>query len=337
VSDEQITIGERKPLTALAVYASLDEREGSMRLSAPGSGRPPDVARDPDPRLVGIVTMSPVLQHTTHSFYSPLLASLRARLLEAGCDVVAGARSPREGPSSDPFAVERWRRLGAAGLIAIGIGHDDAGLRVVLESGMPTVFVDLDVLGKRSGYVMSNNLAAMAGVVRHLHALGRRRIATITGLLDASPGADRLLGYRSGLASVELRERDEYVVAGDYLHRSGYEATQRLLALPEPPDAVAAASDTMAVGAIVAVEQAGLRVPADIAVTGFDDSSFARLMRPALTTVRQDVGGLGVAAAEALLEMLDRPEQPPPAVLLPTRLIVRESCGAGLALAEPRR
>ena len=86
------------------------------------------------------------------------------------------------------------------------------------------------------------------------------------------------------------------MVEGDYYQGSGYEKTKQLLALPEPPDAIVAASDMAAVGAIVAIEEAGLRVPEDIAIVGYDDSPFAAAMWPALTTIRQDALGLGMAA-----------------------------------------
>lgn len=171
----------------------------------------------------------------------------------------------------------------------------------------------------------------MARAVRHLYRLGRDRIATITGPLHARPASDRLLGYLSALSYVGLEEREEYVVEGDYYHQSGYEACSRLLSLDEPPNAIAAATDAMAAGAILAVEETGLRVPEDIAVTGFDDNDFAAQMKPALTTVRRDAAGIGRAAAEGILNMILHPEEPPPAIILPTELIVRESCGAALA------
>jgi LacI family transcriptional regulator len=124
----------------------------------------------------------------------------------------------------------------------------------------------------------------------------------------------------------------EYVADGDYFHRTGFTATERLLQLPEPPDAITCASDVMAIAAMVAIEKAGLRVPEDIAVTGFDDAPFAATVKPSLTTVRQDAIGLGTAAAEGILRMLERPDEPPPALVLPTELVIRDSSGA----REPR-
>jgi LacI family transcriptional regulator len=100
-----------------------------------------------------------------------------------------------------------------------------------------------------------------------------------------------------------------------------------LLALPEPPTAVFAAADMMAIGAMRAVQAAGLNVPMDISVVGFDDIQFAPLVHPAVTTIRLEKVGLGLAAARALVEQIDNPEVTPPVLTLPVELVVRASTG----------
>jgi DNA-binding LacI/PurR family transcriptional regulator len=102
---------------------------------------------------------------------------------------------------------------------------------------------------------------------------------------------------------------------------------QALLELPEPPTAVFAAADLMAVGAMKAAREAGLDVPADLAVVGFDDIQLSALLHPALTTIHQDKVGLGRAAARALLEQIENPDMTPAALTLPVELIIRASCG----------
>jgi len=279
------------------------------------------------PRLIGIVTAVPDLPHAMHPFFGPVLAGIKARIVAARCDMIVPTYNPSVAMGNDPDAIERCFEYGVQGLIVMGIDASEPDFAPVLESGRPIVIVDGSVLWGRTGSVMSNNLEGMASAVRHLHKLGRRRIATITGHMGTRPAIDRLLGYRSELSNLGLEERPEYVVEGDYYHGSGYEQMMRLLELPEPPDAVTTASDMTAVGAILAIEEAGLRVPEDIAVVGFDDAPFASAMRPALTTVRQNALGIGMAAADGILAMLDNPGDPPPAILFPTDLIVRESCG----------
>lgn len=327
--------------SAALVYAGLEEVRNNdthtlLRAAAAGEpiGRPPC---DPaGARLIGIISTSPDLPQSQHPFWGPVLSGVKDVLYAARCDLIIPANAPVSVDRSDPCALERCVRLGVRGLILMGIGRGDVDYKLVLDSGLPAVFVDADALGERIGYVVSDNVEAVAGAVRHLANLGRKRIATITGLLETRPGLDRLLGYRAGLARFGLAEREEYTVEGDFYQRSGYEQTQRLLALAEPPDAIVAASDMTAVGAMLAIEHSGLSVPEDIAVVGFDDAPFASHLRPALTTVRQDALGLGEAAANAILKMLDEPESPPPAILLDTKLIVRESCGIEVSRAANR-
>ena len=172
---------------------------------------------------------------------------------------------------------------------------------------------------------MSDNEGGAITAVRHLHELGHRRIATITGMIDSRPGADRLRGYRAAVQSLGLAYRDDYVAYGDFYAESGRELTERLLALPEPPTAIFAASDLMAIGAVRAAAEAGLRVPADLSVVGFDDIQLAPHVNPPLTTMRQDKLGLGGAAGDALIARVAGDPDRPSLRTLPVELVVRGS------------
>jgi LacI family transcriptional regulator len=171
---------------------------------------------------------------------------------------------------------------------------------------------------------MSDNVVGADAAVRHLHAQGHRRIATITGLLDTKPGIDRLRGYSEACQELGLGYRDEYVAYGDFYFETGYAAARKLLALDEPPTAIFAASDMMALGVIRAAAEAGLTIPGDLSVVGFDDIQLAEHIHPPLTTLAQDKAGLGVAAARALLRQIEGADTAEP-VTLPVSLIVRGS------------
>jgi len=328
----------RSRLTAAQVFASLDEERGGdpwlqIRTADEPRQHEGKVERR-GPLLIGIVSAMPDLPRAMHPFFGPVLAGIKARLAQARCDLFVPTYNPASPMGEDPRAIERCFAYGASGVIVMGVDATQPDFAPLLESGRPIVLVDGRAIGGRVGYVMSDNVEGAASAVRHLHKLGRRRIATITGLMPTLPASDRLFGYRSELSRLGLDQRPEYVVEGDYYHGTGYQRTKQLLALPEPPDAIVAASDMMAVGAIVAIEEAGLRVPEDIAVVGYDDSPFAAAMWPALTTVRQDALGLGMAAADSVLAMLDNADDPPPAVIFPTELVIRESCGIELLQRE---
>jgi LacI family transcriptional regulator len=165
--------------------------------------------------------------------------------------------------------------------------------------------------------------------VEHLIRLGHTRIATITGPLGMTSGADRLAGYCQALKAHHLAVDENLIVEGDYTEASGSIGAQRLLSAS--PTAIFAASDTMAIGALKALREASLRVPEDVALVGFDDVPIAAAVEPALTTVHQPIEHLGSMAADLLLNLLEHPpdpQAPSSRIILPIKLAVRESCGA---------
>ncbi|GHJ93944.1 MULTISPECIES: LacI family DNA-binding transcriptional regulator [Streptomyces] len=217
----------------------------------------------------------------------------------------------------------------------IEAGHVDGVLLVSSHSGDPVVArlheagVPVVACGKplgqttRIGYVAADDRDGAREMVRHLHATGRRRIATVTGPLDTPGGVERLAGYRETLAACGLPADDALVVTGDYSRASGAEAARTLLERAPDVDAVFVASDLMAQGVLDALARAGKRVPEDIAVGGFDDSPAALSSQPPLTTIRQPWDRISAEMVRTLLARIAGED--PATVILPTELVVRES------------
>ncbi len=178
---------------------------------------------------------------------------------------------------------------------------------------------------ERMNYVDSTNRQGAQQAVEHLARLGRRRIGTITGRLELGSGMDRFIGYRQALQRLNREVDENLIVEGDFTEAGGYAGMRRLLVYK--PDAVFVASDHMAMGALRAIREAGMRVPDDIAIVGFDDMPFATLATPPLTTIRQSVLRIGQLATEGLIGLLQGTITPPYQVSLPTQLVIRESCG----------
>jgi len=178
------------------------------------------------------------------------------------------------------------------------------------------------------------NFEGAQAIVKHLLALGHRRIATVTGPERNIDARQRLAGYRAALREGGGEVWPELEVNGDFSEPSGYEAAQEILRLEQRPTAVFVGNDKMAVGVLGALSDAGVKVPEDLAVTGFDDIEMARYLNPPLTTVHVDAYRLGERAVERLLS--PAPGDEPGAgrhEVLPTTLVVRRSCGA--SHAEP--
>jgi LacI family transcriptional regulator len=178
-------------------------------------------------------------------------------------------------------------------------------------------------------YVDVDNVGGARMATEHLIRLGHRRIATIAGPLDTVAGQDRLRGYRQALETRHIPVPDELIAEGDFTESSGHAAARQLLS--GSPTAIFAASDMMAIGALKAARDAGLRIPQDLALVGFDDVPVASVIEPALTTVRQPIERLGSMAVEILLDVLENGEDGGSSthrVVLPTELAVRASCGS---------
>jgi LacI family transcriptional regulator len=260
-----------------------------------------------------------------HPFFHEVLAGLKDHIGAAGFDLLLFA-SEQPGNGYGPHSyLKRARHHRVDGTVLMGVNTADTEAERLLRSDIPCVGVDVALSGSHNGSVMSDNAEGAAMAVRHLVERGHRRIATITGLLDTAPAHDRLRGYREEIQRQKLAFRDDYVVYGDYYVESGAEGMARLLELPEPPTAVFAASDLMAVGALGTASRAGVRVPDDVAIVGFDDILLAGLTEPPLTTLRQDKQGLGAAAGEALLALMEEDGDAPAAITLPVELVVRGS------------
>ncbi len=171
-----------------------------------------------------------------------------------------------------------------------------------------------------------NDVAAARAAVSHLVRQGHIRIGMIAGQESTPPRHDRELGYRQTLAEYRLPIDEALIQGGDFKEEGGYQGMRRLLGLSPRPTAVFAASDLMAIGALMAIKEAGLKAPGDMAIVGFDDIPAAKLISPALTTIAQPLDKLGRRAAEMLFERLNNtaPEEGRRQEL-PYKLVIRDS------------
>jgi LacI family transcriptional regulator len=202
-------------------------------------------------------------------------------------------------------------------------------LQEVARAGYPFVVIDPpEPLGEGIPSVSPTNALGGRAATEHLLALGHRRIGVITGVPEWLSSVERVNGYRTGLASAGVLPDPALVVESDWAVEGGEAAAAALLDLPDPPTAVFALNDNMAIGAVRAAHARGLHVPADLSVVGFDDSDQAAIAAPALTTVRQPLADMGRMAVSLLLRQLENRRVEGMRVELQTRLVVRDSTAA---------
>ncbi|OKK08550.1 LacI family transcriptional regulator [Streptomyces sp. CB03234] len=197
----------------------------------------------------------------------------------------------------------QYARAGRVDGVLLVSVHDSEPLPDLLaELEVPTVLSGRRRSDEPVSYVDSDNVGGARAAVRHLVGTGRRAIATIAGPLDMYGAQCRLRGYREEMREAFGVVDPELTAQGDFTEESGRRATRELLARRPRLDAIFAASDVMAAGALHVLRAAGRRVPEDVAVVGFDDSPIAQHTNPQLTTVRQPVEEMGRAMAQVLLE-----------------------------------
>lgn len=212
------------------------------------------------------------------------------------------------------------------GIIVQATGLGDELVPDVNKWKIPYIFVGRPLLETAVSYLDVDNVAGAYQAVSHLIQLGHHKIGTVTGALNTSVGRDRLEGYRQALAHQGLEIDNNLIKEGDFTETSAYDATAQLL--KHHPDAIFAASDTMALGVLRAITDANLAVPYDIALVGYDDLPPATLANPQLTTIRQPIRRFGYKAVETLLDMIQNGSQPLRRIMFDTELIIRKSCGS---------
>ncbi len=226
---------------------------------------------------------------------------------------------------------KRILEIPADGMILTTIHRGDQFIPRLQHDHIPFVHIGQshDTKLASTAFVEADNYSGAISAVSHLIQQGHRHIATIAAPDYVMAGQERLRGYRDAMADAGLEVRPEWIEHGEFHEDHGRVAMQRLLQTSPRPTAVFAASDTMAMGAIMAIQEAGLSVPDDVAVTGFDNLFESSIAYPPLTTIHVHKHLVGRLAAEMLHWRINHPDDPPLRTITPTSLVIRQSCGAG--------
>ena len=212
------------------------------------------------------------------------------------------------------------------------------GTNSILDlANKPYVFVHRLFSGTFGNWVLVDEPYGARLAVEHLAKLGHRRIAFINGPHGWDAAANRLLGYQETLAQMGLPYDPDLVVEGNWEVQGGYPAAKKLLSLAQRPTAIFAANDLMALGAIYAIQELGLRVPEDVAIVGYDNREITSISRPTITTVVLPCYEMGETSAQMLLRRLENPGEVEDPIRVRGRLVIRESCGAEEGKTPPDR
>ncbi|MBK8046866.1 MAG: LacI family DNA-binding transcriptional regulator [Anaerolineales bacterium] len=276
---------------------------------------------------IGIITDNIDSPHTTM-----MIRGIQDTVKQAGyiCVVISADWDPEVEREAIHDLVSR----SIDGIVFAETWHRSANETLALNN-IPFVFVHRQYASESRLSVTPDEVYGAHLATQHLLNLGHRRIGYINGPEQFWASADRLRGYRETLAAQGIEYDPALVARGDWQVASGYAGANQILQANPRLTALFAGNDLMAAGAMYALFDAGLRVPDDVAVVGYDNREIARIFRPSMTTITLPLHEMGQAAAQVLLALLGGEEPPACEIKIQGRLMVRESCGADPALREP--
>jgi LacI family transcriptional regulator len=270
-------------------------------------------------------TIALVFPKLSGPFFSELIRGAEIAASDSGYHLlIYGASGDELGADNQTLGMLTTK---ADGLILASSGVSRCYIRDLQRRELPVVVLGEEHSDIPVDSIQPDNIGGAEKIVTHLIEHGYRRIAMIRGPETSTHASDREHGYREALRTHGLPHFNELVIAGAFNEKGGYTAMWHLLHQYPIPDAVFAASDQMAIGAMAAIHEQGLRVPKDIALVGFDDIEAARYTYPPLTTVHQDMLGQGQLAVRVLLDRINGVASTAKTRILPADLAIRQSCG----------
>jgi LacI family transcriptional regulator len=264
-----------------------------------------------------------IISDITNPFFTSMVRGAEDVASKAGFSVVLA------NADEDLDKERRYLEVAAAeqmaGVLLSPASATDTRIDVLTERGIPVVTIDRQLKRTDVDQVMVNNHEAAKEATLHFVEQGCRRIGFIAGRLDTTTGAGRLAGHKAGLTEAGLPLDPELVVSGDFRIDGGREAARKLLSLPRRPDGLFASNNLMTIGAIDALDQAGVRFPDDLALVGFDDMMPSLVLRSTITTISQPTYEIGQRATELLLRRVLGETFPTEHIVLPATLKIRDS------------
>ncbi|OAS86221.1 LacI family transcriptional regulator [Metabacillus litoralis] len=272
-----------------------------------------------------------VVPDITSAFFSKVLRGIEHVAVNNGYQVILG--DTENDIEREKEYINLLLQKQADGMVLLTARLNKTNLEEISEH-FPMVLACEYMDGLNVPTVSIDNISSARKATEHLIKLGHTKIAHITGPINVILSRDRMRGYQQAMMSHELDIDSAYIQEGDFSFESGYNQTLKLLALENPPTAVFAFNDEMAMGAIKAAKDSGLKAPEDLAVVGFDNVKMSSVIEPNLTTINQPKYEIGKKAMELLLKLINGESINKKKFVMKDELIIRESCGSNPDLKE---
>ncbi len=284
-------------------------------------------------------TLGLIITSILNPFYPELAKGIEDKALEFGYNIILCSTN-YDTRLQKPF-IDLLRSKGVDGIIFASVDINDPDIAPLLDDRFPFVLVNRKIINhaleKKIDYVVLDNFSGGYMAMQHLQKLGHRRIAIVAGSFDISTAVERTEGAKKAMIDNGLTIERRLIVECSFSKDKAYEATRSLLAHESPPTAIFAQNDFMALGVREAIFDAGLRIPEDIALIGFDDIAASSLRGIELTTISQKKYEMGTMAVEILCNRIEDSSAPTRQICLPPEIVVRKSCGYYQKIPAARR
>jgi LacI family transcriptional regulator len=269
-------------------------------------------------------TIGLILPDSANPFFAEVGRSIEIAAFEAGYSVILS--NTENDVDKECIYIDVLIKKQIDGMIFVGTGEDIDSYKGLLDLNIPVVAMDRDYPELKMDVVISDNLQGGRLATQHLISLGHKRIGCIAGPSKVNLSARRVIGYIQSLEQAGLAVDRNLIISGDFHPKSGQTAAKELLAMQDPPTAIFACNDLMAIGALRAGMELGRRIPQDLAVVGYDDIELASYTTPPLTTIQQPKKEMGITAFNYLLGRIQARQSSPQRASLPVSLVERSSC-----------
>ncbi len=315
VLNQSPAVGEKTKARVLAIIAEHNYK-------------PNEVARALARKQTGMIGL--LVKDISNPLYSQIALGVEQACAQRGYSVIMGNTHKEHEREIANINLLKRRRVDGLIIFPLQKGSDLGHIYDLSTENYPFVLL-AEVTGVDADLVRADDEAGAFAATEHFIRLGKQRIAFITGPKSALASDRRLQGYRRALVKHKITSRDDFVFHGGWRLEHGYQAGQAMLeSLDDKPDGVFCYNDSVAIGFIRAMNEAGIQVPRDLGVIGVDDSRVSAYLETALTTVAQPAQEIGFKAMDLLWRRIQNRNQsfPTRQIFLPTQLIVRETCGA---------
>lgn len=274
--------------------------------------------------LIGLIYAGKVNVDMTHPYFNEVISTFKKNIGLLGYDILMFSNENFLQDNGSYLA--RCKHFQVDGCLIIAGEEVEDAIYELAQAGIPCIGIDIELNGPRASFVMTDNVNLSRKVVEHFYLNSVRKIGYIGGMPDSVISNLRKKGFIDAMNQFGLEVREDWIQYGDFKEESGYVAMKKMLDSNDYPEAIFAAADLMALGAMRAVREKGLKVPDDVRIIGCDDIAACRYSDPKLTTVKQDKERIGKLSAYMLNDLINGQSQLKP-VLTDSELMVRDSCG----------